>query len=174
MFKDVVELEKTSLSTRSRRLFTLSALYSATVELLSGREEEDPQELAEIAIEYWEAVAAEFDEWQRVRAGVLSAGEVRTDFIHTHGVILQALGRLGNTLMKKHPKQWRKKLGKLRSIDWHRANSALWEGRALSGGRLSKAGRSVVLAANAIKQHFGLPLSKEDQDLEDAFNRGQT
>ena len=173
VFKDVVELERTSLSKRSRRLFTLSALYSATGELLSGREEEDPQELAEIALEYWEAIASEFDEWQRVRSGELSAGEVRTDFIHTHGVVLQALGRLGNALMRKHPTQWRKKLGKLRGLDWRRANSTLWEGRALSGGRLSKAGRSVVLTANAIKHHFGLPLSKEDQELEDAFNRGQ-
>ena len=173
VFKDVVELEKTSLSTRSRRLFTLSALYSGTVELLSGLEEEDPQELASLAIEYWEAVAAEFDEWQRVRSGNLSAGEVRTDYIHTHGVVLQALGRFGNTLIKRYPKQWQRKLGKLGTIDWRRANSVLWEGRALSGGRLSKAGRSVILTANAIQQHFGIPLSKEVQDLEDAFNRGQ-
>ena len=174
VFKDVVELEKTSLSARSRRLFTLSALYSATVELLSGREEEEPHELAELAVEFWEVVASEFKEWQCVRSGDLSAGEVRMDFIHTYGVVLQALGRLGNALMSKHPEQWRAKLSKLGSIDWRRANSALWEGRALSGGRLSKSGRSVILTSNAIKQHFRLPLSEEEQDLEDAFNRGQT
>ena len=174
VFRDVVELEKTSLSARSRRLFTLSALYSATVELLSGREEEDPQELAALAIEFWETVAASFDEWQRVRSGDLSAGEVRMDFIHTHGVVLQAIGRLGNALMSRHPKQWRTSLGKLGRMNWRRDNSALWEGRALSGGRLSKAGRSVVLTANALKQHFRLPLSDEEQDLEDAFNRGHT
>lgn len=171
-FRDVVELEKTSLAPRSRRLFTLSALYHATAELLAGMEEEDPQELAELALRYWEAVAANLDEWQRVRAGELSAGEVRTDYIHTHGVVLQALGRVGNALIRKHPKQWEAKLKSLNRINWRRTNSALWEGRALSGGRLSKAGQSVVLTANAIKARFRLGLSPDEQETEDAFNRG--
>ena len=172
VFRDVVELEKTSLATRSRRLFTLSALYHATSELLAGREDGDPQDLAELALSYWEAVAAELEEWQRVRLGELSAGEIRMDYIHTHGVVLQALGRLGNALLDKHPKQWQSKLRKLGQIDWRRANSALWEGRAMSGGRLSKSGQSVVLTANAMKSEFGLPLTPEEQEVEDAFNRG--
>ena len=172
VFRDVVELEKTSLATRSRRLFTLSALYHATAELLAGQEEGDPQELAELALSYWEAVASQLDEWQRVRIGELSAGEVRMDYIHTHGVVLQALGRVGNTLIHRYPNRWETKLQALGQIDWRRTNSALWEGRALSGGRLSKAGQSVVLTANAIKAHFNLPLAEEEQEVEDAFNRG--
>ena len=90
-FRDLVELEKTSLAPRSRRLFTLSALYHATAELLAGMDGE-PQHLAELAVSYWEAVASRLPEWQRVRLGELSAGEVRMDYIHTHGVVLQALG----------------------------------------------------------------------------------
>ena len=172
VFRDVVELEKTSLATRSRRLFTLSALYHATSELLAGREGGDPQDLAEVALSYWESVASELEEWRRVRLGELSAGEIRMDYIHTHGVVLQALGRLGNALLEKHPKQWQSKLRKLGEIDWRRANSALWEGRAMSGGRLSKSGQSVVLTANAMKSQFGLPLTPEEQEVEDAFNRG--
>ena len=171
-FRDVVELEKTSLAPRSRRLFTLSALYHATAELITAMDEGDPQELAELALRYWEVVASHLDEWQRVRAGELSAGEIRMDYIHTHGVVLQALGRVGNTLLRKHPKQWENKLGNLSQIDWRRSNSALWEGRALSGGRLSKAGQSVVLTANAVKTHLRLSLSPDEQETEDAFNRG--
>ncbi len=171
-FRDVVELEKTSLATRSRRLFTLSALYHATAELLAGQEDGDPQELAELALSYWEAVASQLEEWQRVRIGELSAGEVRMDYIHTHGVVLQALGRVGNALLQRYPKQWQKKLPALGHIDWRRSNSTLWEGRALSGGRLSKAGQSVVLTANAIKARLDLPLSPEEQEVENAFNRG--
>ena len=97
-FRDLVELEKTSLAPRSRRLFTLSALYHATAELLAGMEDE-PQHLAELAVSYWESVASRLPEWQRVRLGELSAGEVRMDYIHTHGVVLQALGRVGNVLL---------------------------------------------------------------------------
>lgn len=172
VFRDVVELEKTSLATRSRRLFTLSALYHATSELLADREEDDPEGLAELALYYWEAVASEFDEWQRVRLGELSAGEVRMDYIHTHGVVLQALGRFGNALMRRYPEHWKSKLHTLRRIDWRRTNSAVWEGRALSGGRLSKSGQSVVLTANAIKTRFRLSLTPEEQEVEDAFKRG--
>ena len=171
VFRDVVELEKTSLSRRSRRLFTLSALYHATAELLEGKDAGDPEELAQLALSYWEAVAAELDHWQRVRLGELSAGEVRTDYIHTHGVVLQALGRVGSALIRKYPKQWKSKLRGLRKIDWRRANSALWEGRALSGGRLSKSGQSIMLTANAIKTSLGLPLGKEEQEIENAFSK---
>ena len=172
IFRDVVELERTSLSARSRRLFTLSAIYHATEELLGGAEEGDPQEAAELALRYWEAVASQIDEWDRVRQGQLSAGEVRADFIHSHGVVLQALGRVGRSLIEQHPKQWQKKLAALKTLDWRRSNSALWEGRALVGGQVSKSHQNIALTANAIKKCLGLALSTEEQRAEDAFGRG--
>ena len=170
-FRDLVELEKTSLAPRSRRLFTLSALYHATAELLAGMDG-DPQPLAELAVSYWEAVASRLPEWQRVRLGELSAGEVRMDYIHTHGVVLQALGRVGNALVREYSQQWPKKLAALERIDWRRTNSALWEGRALSGGRVSNAGQSVLLTANVIKARLRCPLTPEEQAVEEALNRG--
>lgn len=172
IFRDVVELEKTSLAPRSKRLFTLSAIYHATNELLNGCPETTPEETAQLALEFWETVAAQIDEWGRVRSGDLTAGEVRTDFIHTHGVVLQALARAGRALICKYPKAWQKKLVKLKTIDWRRANSGTWEGRALVGGQLSKAHQNVVLAANAIKIHLGLELSDDELRVENAYKRG--
>lgn len=173
VFRDVVEMEKTALSPRSRRLFTLSAIYHATSDLLDGLGLEDPQESAELALNFWEAVAKYMNEWDRVRRGEMTAGEVRTDFIHTHGVVLQALARAGNALIQKYPKQWSKKLTTLQTMDWSRSNSSLWEGRALLGGRVSKSQQNVVLTTNAIKNHLGLALSLEEQRTEDAFRRGE-
>ena len=77
VFRDVVELEKTALSARSRRLFTLSAIYHATDDLLRGLELEDPKEMAELALAFWEEVAKHMGEWERVRRGDVTAGEVR-------------------------------------------------------------------------------------------------
>ena len=171
VFRDVVELEKTSLAPRSRRLFTLSAIYHATKELVAGLPETSPEETAQVALEFWEAIADHMDEWERVRTGNLTAGEVRTDFIHTHGVVLQAIARTGQALIRRYPKQWKKKLRHLKELDWRRANSRLWEGRALVGGQLSKAHQNVVLTTNVIKSHLGLALSPEEQRVEDAFNR---
>ena len=171
IFRDFVELEKTSLAKRSRRLFTLSAIYHATGQLLNGMAETEPREAAELALRFWEAVASSIGEWERVRRGELSAGEVRSDFIHTHGVVLQALARAGSALIKRYPNDWQTKLGAIRDIDWRRANAGLWEGRAILGGQVKKAHQNVVLTSNAIKTHLGLVLSPEEQNVEDAFNR---
>jgi DNA sulfur modification protein DndB len=172
VFRDVVELEKTNLSPRSRRLFTLSAIYHATDQLLDGIDAGDPQKMATLALAFWEEIAKHMKEWGRVRNGELTAGEVRIDYIHSHGVVLQALARVGNALIQKYPKQWTRKLAAIKNIDWRRANSKLWEGRALVGGQVSKGHQNIILTANAIKNHLVLALSPEEQRLEDALKRG--
>ena len=172
VFRDVVELEKTSLAQRSRRLFTLSAIYHATAELLNNMEETTPQETAELALKFWETVAEHLSEWELVRQGKLTAGELREDYIHTHGVVLQALARAGHALIQRCPKQWPKKLAAIKTIDWRRSNSNLWEGRALIGGRVSKAHQNVILTTNAIKKHLDLALSEDEQKVEKAFKLG--
>ena len=172
IFRDVVELEKTSLAPRSRRLFTLSAIYSATSELLADMVIAEPEEAAQLALEFWESVASHMKEWERVRNGELTAGEVRADFIHTHSVVLQALARAGRGLIQCCPKHWKRKLELLKELDWRRSNSTLWEGRALVGGRLAKAHQNVVLTANAIKAQLGVALTEEEQRVEEAVGRG--
>ena len=172
IFRDVVELEKTSLAPRSRRLFTLSAIYNATSELLTDMVITEPEEAAQLALEFWESVALHMKEWERVRNGALTAGEVRADFIHTHSVVLQALARAGRGLIQCYPKHWKGKLEQVKELDWRRSNSKLWEGRALVGGQLAKAHQNVVLTANAIKTQLGVALTEEEQRVEDAFGRG--
>ena len=172
VFRDLVEVEKTSLATRSRRLFTLSAIYHATGELVNNLNGFEPQEMAILALRFWETVATHIKEWRLVSRGKLTAGEVRADFIHTHGVVLQALARTGRALIQRYPKQWDKKLAQIENIDWRRSNSALWEGRALLGGQVSKSHQNVTLTTNAIKTRLGLELLVEEQKVEDAFNRG--
>ena len=49
VFQGLVELEKSTLSARSRRLFTLSAIYHATNELLRNIKNMTPMELTELA-----------------------------------------------------------------------------------------------------------------------------
>jgi len=172
VFRDVVELEKTSLSPRSRCLFTLSAIYNATEELLNGMQDMAPTDSAALALKFWEAVARHIGEWELVRKGKLSAGEVREDFIHTHGVVLQSLARAGRSLMDQFPKQWESKLDPLKTINWRRTNSSLWEGRVLLGGQVSKSHQTINLTTNAIKRHLGLSLSAEEERVEEAFTRG--
>lgn len=172
VFRDVVEMEKSSLSARSRRLFTLSAIYSATSALLSSGAGETLEELAELAAEFWEAVAKQIPEWQLVRERKMTAADVRREYIHSHGIVLQAIGRAGSELLESETSAWERKLTGLRGIDWARSNTSLWEGRAMNGGRVSKSGQNVTLTTNVIKRHLGLALSPEEQRIESAFARG--
>jgi DNA sulfur modification protein DndB len=172
IFKDVVEVERSSLSPRSRKLFTLSSIYFATKELLNDFNI-DLEESTSIALSYWEEVANHFPEWFQVREGKISSGEIRRDFIHSHSIALQALGRVGNALLKKNSSNWKKELKKLKGIDWSRANSKLWEGRAMLGGRVSKASHNIILTTNVLKKKLGLNLTENEKQVEDSFTRGE-
>ncbi len=172
IFKDLVEMERSTLSTRSRKLFTLSAIYSATKALLDGLEFDSLDEAAATAMEFWEEVAKQFPEWALVRQHKLSSGEVRRDYIHSHGIALQAIGRVGNHLLNQNKKDWKPRLKGLRKIDWSRSNAKLWEGRAMIGGRLSKSTQNIVLTTAALKNALKLTLTPEEERAVSAFKRG--
>lgn len=169
VFKNMVEMEKTTLSPRSRKLFTLSALYHASADLIDGVANGSIEHDAEVATQFWETVAKQFPEWLWVRDGKMAAGEVRQDFIHSHGIALQAIARAGNALLRDASTGWKTRLRSLRDIDWSRNNAKLWEGRAIIGGRVSKATNNVVLTTNVVKKKLGVELSLVEQKIENAF-----
>lgn len=173
LFKDLTEMERSTLSARSRKLFTLSALYSANRALLARMDEASVQDRHELATAFWEEVAKHFLEWRQVHAREMAAAEVRRDLLHSHGIVLLALGRVGNALLREQPKTWKKTLKLLAKIDWSRSNAKMWEGRAMVGGKVSKATTHVVLTTNVIKARLGLCLTPEEQRVEDAFRRGE-
>ncbi len=173
-FKDLVETERSTLSERSRKLFTLSAIHSACSALLEDEEYSDVNHAAEVCIEFWGEVSKQIPEWSFVRTGRMTSGEIRRDFLHSHAIALQAFGIVGRELTRLHKQNWRKKLAGLGKIDWSRSNAQLWEGRALIGGRVSKASHNVTLTTNLIKKHLGLPLGPEEERVEQSFNRGKT
>ena len=175
LFNDLTEMETSNLAARSRKLFTLSALHTANKVLLDEIEPESFERRVDLTVEYWRVVAEQFPEWHLVHKREVTAGEIRQDFIHTHGIVLHALGKVGNSLLRKSsdPATWERSLTKLRTIDWHRSNSATWEGRAIVGGSVSKSAANVMLTTAAIRTALGLPLPPEEQRAEDAFKRGE-
>lgn len=170
-FRDIVDMEKSSLAKRSRKLFTLSAFHNACADLINGLATGDLAEDANLARTFWEAVAEQFPAWKQVLEGRLPASEVREGYIHSHGIALQALGLAGNTLLKNHPKDWKKRLESLQKIDWSRGNTKLWEGRAMIGGKISKVTTNVILTTNVIKKALSVPLDSEQLRVETAHGR---
>jgi DNA sulfur modification protein DndB len=173
-FRDIVDMERSSLAKRSRKLFTLSAFYNACADLVEGLATGDLVHDADLAREFWEAVATQFPSWAQVRSGRMPASEVREGFIHSHGIAIQAIGKAGNALVKAHPEKWRSKLVALAKIDWSRGNASLWEGRALIGGKVSKVTTNVVLTTNALKKALGLKLDEAEERTEKAFSKRKT
>jgi DNA sulfur modification protein DndB len=117
LFRDLTEMERSTLAVRSRKLFTLSALYSATSALLAHMDDRPVVQRRELALAFWEEAAKHFPEWQLVLDRKLNASEVRRDLLHSHGIVLQALGRVGNALTLKNDGTWKRTLRKLRTID---------------------------------------------------------
>jgi DNA sulfur modification protein DndB len=173
--RDATDMENSSLSRRSRKLFTLSAMHTANASLLEGIHEDEFESRVQLASKYWQAVATQFPQWLQASSGEITAGGLREDFIHTHSIVLHALGRVGNALLRKSedPKVWEQTLKKLKTIDWHRANAAVWEGRATSGGNVSKSRRNVELTTAYIRTTLGLPLPPDEQRAEEALARGE-
>ncbi len=174
IFRDIVDMEKSSLALRSRKVFTLSAFYNACANLVEDLSDGSLEHDANVAREFWETVAKQFPTWTQVRDGKIAASEIRNGFIHSHGIALQAIGKAGNALLKGNPGGWKSRLKALAQIDWSRTNARLWEGRALIGGKVSKVTTNVILTTNAIKQYLGIELDPEEQKVENAYNRRKT
>jgi DNA sulfur modification protein DndB len=170
-FRDIVDLEKSSLAPRSRKLFTLSAFYNACSDLIADIATGNLEHDADLARDFWENVSKHFPAWGKVREGKLAACELREDFIHSHGIALQAIGKAGNALMKGNPSGWKSRLKTLSTIDWSRSNARLWEGRALIGGKVSKVTTNIILTTNVIKKQLGIELNPEEAKVEAAINR---
>ncbi len=169
VFKNMIETERSSLSPRARKLFTLSALNFATSELLVEKELEDFGAASKKCLEFWESVGEQMPEWTYVRESKMTSGEVRRDFIHSHAIVLQALGRAGRALYQLPASERLKRIKRLRAVDWSRKNATTWEGRAMVGGAMAKSGQNITLTCNQIKQVLGLKLTSDESTAEAAW-----
>ncbi len=167
VFRDLTEMDKTTISNRSIKLFTLSSIYFATRQLLEKPARAPVSiEEARLAKLFWTSVAENMSDWNLAARREIASAELRRDYIHAHGVALQALALAGAELIRMFPAKWPAKLKGLQRVDWSRNNRKLWEGRATIGGRVSKATNNVVLTANVIKEKLGLRLSPSQERLE--------
>lgn len=166
IFSRMTEMERSSISNRSSKLFTLSAIKNASKALLmKGKGDPISDEEQQLAVEYWNEIGANMRDWQLALDKKVATCDLREQYVHAHGVMLQAMGHIGVDLLFKPKSRWSKTLKGLQNIDWARANKD-WEGRAMHHGRISKARSSVVLTGNYIKQQLGIPLTISEQEYE--------
>jgi DNA sulfur modification protein DndB len=168
----MTEKEKTKISNREHKLFTLSGIYKATGALLDySKGNHITQKQERIAKQFWVEVSNNIPDWMAAKERKIASYTLRQDFIHTYGIALQAIGMAGNTLINTHEKDWQERLTGLRTIDWARDNHALWNGRAIVHGRINKGSQHVILTANVIKMALGLELTEHEQTAEAEFKK---
>lgn len=169
-FKGLTETQKTTISNRSIKLFTLSGIYQGTRALLNkSKNAVVSAEEESLAVAFWTEVGKHIAEWEMARQRKVSSAELRRDSIHAHGIALHALGIMGCALVAAEPKRWKERLRVLSKVDWARSNTKVWEGRAMIGGRVSKAHNNVLLTAVVLKRAVGVGLTPEEQRIENYF-----
>ncbi len=169
--RNFTDKENTSLPKFSSKLFILSSIYEANKKLLNKLNPSD-EKLKDFVIEFWEILCDNITEWMFVFNKEMSPNKFRSTYIHSNGVVLEALGLIGNYLYKNNSSDWKDYLLKLNSIDWNRSNLVDWENRVIApNGRIVKSANYIKLSCNLIKQKIGIPLTKEEQKLEKEFQK---
>ena len=150
IFRNRTEMERTTISNRSVKFFTLNGVSDATKELLHIKKNGNVSPIQEkFAKEFWECVSKNIPEWNMLVKKKAVAFELRSEYVHAHTNTLSALGMVGHVLLQEYPTSWKKKLGILRDFDWAR-NNPEWEGTLAMDGKMMKNKRGVSKAANFI------------------------
>ncbi|MBQ4851923.1 DNA sulfur modification protein DndB [Pseudoalteromonas sp. MMG012] len=163
-FLGFTEFERSSISVRSNKLFTLSGIKQSNRTLFGkGPKEGFTDGEKAIAVKFWSKLNDSMLEWQQVQNKTLAAPEFRQEFISAHGIGLQAIAFVGQCLLKLDENQQIGYIEKLGKVNWLKSNPA-WANRAMQHGRLSKAVSNIFLTAMQIKREIGLtPTSEELQ-----------
>mgnify|MGYP003276389088 FL=1 len=158
--------ENASLAKLSNKLFILSNIYETNKKLLHNLDYNNP-EIILFVQEFWDVLCNSMKEWQFVFNREMSASAFRSDYISSHGVVLEALGLVGNYLYKQNSTSWKDILPNIAKINWSRTNLKDWEFRVIApNGRIMKSATYVKLTNNLIKTKLNIDLSKEELKLE--------
>ena len=166
VFKDRVELEKTTISNRSTKAFTLNGISDASMKLLGLSKTKKLTSKDKKTIKtFWETVSKNLPEWQLLLSGNITPYELRKNYVNTHTNLLNSLGIVGRIIIQKHSDEWELKLRNLKKIDWSR-ESPEWEGRIIKHKQMQKQTIAIELAANLILTKCGVSLSAERREIE--------
>lgn len=153
VFGKRIEMEKTSISNRTVKFFTLSGLALATKNLL-GKDRYLKDDEKELAVLFWNTVAKNIPEWRLIMDNKTTPSELRKDYVHANANTLEAIATAGREIIRKHPHAWRQKLAGLQGIDWTKKNPE-WQGNIMIGKKMTKTKAGMDDAAKIILGHCG-------------------
>lgn len=153
IFKNLTDLEKTTISNRSKYLFTLNGISEST-KILLGKSKKTTKDEEKLATDYWEELTKNIPDWDLLVRKKVTPYELRLSYVHASTNMLRALGTVGRILTTEYPNSWKRKLSGLSKIDWSRTNPE-WDKNIVINGKMVKTKDGVRLAANIILKACG-------------------
>ena len=172
LLRNRVELFASGCAIGSPRIFTISALTKSNRVLLDGIISQDIETDAAICSRYWTVLEENLPEIEKLVPETITAREIKENYFYPYSIALQTLAAVANQLIKESPNTWEEQLAGIQKINWRRDNNE-WEGRAMSGGRLTTGGNHPAFTKNFIKKKLGLPLSEDEKKLERQLARAK-
>lgn len=168
LLKGYTDKEVDNLSKYSPKIFTLTNLHSSVCCILDKQKGDIDKVEEQFVLEYWKSLCSIMLEWKEVQKKTLSAYEFRKNYINAHGVVVVALGLLGNYFYINGISDYKRYLKSLNEIDWKRTNLHDWNGRAItSNGKINKNTTAIKLTCNKIKQLLNIELGNEEIHAEE-------
>ena len=157
--------EKDNLSKYSSNIFTLNTFYTANKRMF--KVVGDSQKAEKLIHAFWSNVVENMREWNEMANGELSKKSLREDYITTQGLIILALGRLGEFYFVNPKIDMAKSLKGLQKVDWLRNNEECWMNRAIKpNGKINRNEQGIFLTYIQIKRLLSLPISSEETKKE--------
>ena len=161
IFKNRVELEKTTIGKHAKEVFTLGGISDATKKMLGKESIRRPNQIQKDTIrEFWKCVAQYMPEWQLLIQGKISSDDLRAGYVNGHTNCLNALGIVGKEAIRQYPDKWKKKLSALSGIDWSRENP-VWDGNLIQDKKMVRTTVGIELGAAAILEHCKISVLKK-------------
>lgn len=150
-----IDLNTSTLSRRSGRLFTFTGYARACRPLLAGPLANVKPSGSEHLTAYWQYLGDILTPWRRFTAKAATASELRETTVLGTYSILAALGLLGARLLAERPDDWQAHTAALAAIDWRR-NNPLWHGTIITDCRKQKSDEVIQAAFRLLLDTCGL------------------
>ena len=149
IFQHRTDLQNTTISNRSTNFFTLNGISVATKSLL-GKSNPLSKNDKKNTIEFWNTISENILDWKNMMNDPNThPSDLRTETVHAHTNMHNALGIVGKHLMADFPKSWKSNLKRLRQVDWSRS-SPIWNDVVVVNKRMLKTKSGINAAANII------------------------
>lgn len=160
---EYTDKEKDNLGKYSSKLFTLNLFYKANKRIVGRTKITEYEE--KFLVDFWAAVVKNMEPWNELVNHEISKKDLRENYIAVQGVVIQALGRIGEFIYQNELKI-SEEMKKLKGINWKR-NAQEWKNRTIrQDGRIIANETAIILTGNKLKSRFGIPLSEEEKEKE--------